>query len=104
VLLGHNGAGKTTTISMLTNAVKATSGSATAYGVNLLNDFSNAVDMVGLCPQETVLLYKLTVRENILFFLKFKGFENPEQVVTQQLQNLGMLHKDGALASSLSGG
>jgi ABC-type multidrug transport system ATPase subunit len=65
VLLGHNGAGKSTTISMLTNSVKATSGSATAYGVNLLQDLSKAIDMIGLCPQETVLFYKLTVHENI---------------------------------------
>jgi len=39
VLLGHNGAGKTTTISCMTGMEKPTSGTATAFGKDLLGDF-----------------------------------------------------------------
>ena len=50
VLLGHNGAGKTTTISMLIAQEKPTSGSATAFGIDLFKDDRNLVDFIGVCP------------------------------------------------------
>lgn len=39
VLLGHNGAGKTTTISCLTGLTKPSSGLATAFGIDIFNNF-----------------------------------------------------------------
>ena len=50
VLLGHNGAGKTTTISMLIGQEKPTSGTATAFGIDLFNESLDAVDLIGVCP------------------------------------------------------
>jgi ABC-2 type transport system ATP-binding protein len=56
--LGHNGAGKTTIINMLSGELAPTSGTATAFGKNLISDQTH--DFVTLCPQENVLLEKLT--------------------------------------------
>ena len=50
VLLGHNGAGKTTMISMLVGAMKPTSGSATAFGIDLFKEEKHEVDFIGVCP------------------------------------------------------
>ena len=73
VLLGHNGAGKTTTISMLTGQEKPTSGSAKAFDIDLFKDYRDAVDFIGVCPQENILFDKLTVYENLKFYCRFKG-------------------------------
>ena len=74
VLLGHNGAGKTTTINMLTGIVEPNSGSAIAKNVtpneevNIFKDYGNIVDFIGICPQENVLIDRLTVEENLNYF------------------------------------
>lgn len=79
VLLGHNGAGKSTTINMLTGLLRPSSGSATAIGVepnkevDMFEDYRDLVDFIGFCPQENVLIDKLTARENLVFFSRFKG-------------------------------
>ena len=74
VLLGHNGAGKTTTINMLTGIVQPNAGSAIAKNimtnkdVDLFKDYDNMVDFIGICPQENVLIDRLSVEENLNYF------------------------------------
>ncbi len=92
VLLGHNGAGKTTTISMLTRELKPTAGSATAYGVNLFSE-GDLVDLVQFCPQNNILLEKMTVYENLMFFCLFRAIEMPETKITEILAEFNMVHK-----------
>lgn len=92
VLLGHNGAGKTTTISMLTRELKPTSGKASAFGVDLLSE-ADTVDIVQFCPQKNILIDKMTVFENLLFFCKFRAVERPEAEIESILTEFNMLHK-----------
>ena len=109
VLLGHNGAGKTTTLNMLTGLCDPTSGTAMAHNlkdepVDLFNEYSNIVDLIGLCPQIDVLFEALTVRENLLFYCKLKNFPDMDDVVNNQLNQFNLIHKSESLASDLSGG
>ena len=97
VLLGHNGAGKTTTINMLTGMVKPNSGTALAKNimpndpeVDLLKEYGNLVDFIGVCPQEDVLINRMTVEENLKFFALFKAIENSEQVIEEILVDFNL--------------
>ena len=99
VLLGHNGAGKTTTINMLTGQIKPTSGTASAIeivqgqDIDLFADYNNLVDLIGVCPQEDVLIDKLTVEENLKFFCLFKGIENADHVIEEILEKYNLAAK-----------
>ena len=110
VLLGHNGAGKTTTINMLTGLTKPTSGTANAIDilpgadVDLFSDYDNLVDLIGVCPQEDVLISRLTVAENLKFFCLFKSIENEDQLIEDILDNYNLAAKRHTQAKSLSGG
>lgn len=72
VLLGHNGAGKTTTISMLQGEKVPTEGSASVFGLDMLKQRDLANQIIGICPQEDVLLTNMTVMENLYYFCGMK--------------------------------
>ena len=104
VLLGHNGAGKTTTIKMLIGEEKPTSGSASAFNIDLFSDYRDAVDFLGVCPQENVLFEKMTVYENLKFFCRFKGLLRPEILIEETVEKFNLDSKQHTLAANLSGG
>ena len=51
-LLGPNGAGKTTLISIICGIVKASSGSVTVAGYDIVADYRATRSIIGLVPQE----------------------------------------------------
>jgi len=104
VLLGHNGAGKTTILSSLIGEVKPTSGSATAFGTNLLHSEKREIDFIGVCPQENVLFEKMTVHENLEFYCRFKGIDRMNIVIDEILEKFNLVAKKNTLAAKLSGG
>ena len=89
MLLGHNGAGKTTIINMLTRQIKASGGSATAFGNDLLTlDYSK--DLLSFCPQEDMLFNKLSVYENLEFFCRYKNVQDYEKKIRNLLSKFKM--------------
>ena len=105
-LLGPNGAGKSTLIGIVTSLVNATSGEASVFGVPIRTRRSEAMQMIGLVPQE----------------LNFNLFEQPFQICINQagfygvprkiaaeradkyLKQLGLWDKAFEISRTLSGG
>ena len=92
MLLGHNGAGKTTTIDVLTGMLKATSGAANAFGIDLLLGKASE-NLISVCPQHNVFLTKMTVFENLTFFCKNSGIENIDVKICEMLSLFRMTEK-----------
>ena len=68
-LLGPNGAGKTTTIKMLATLLIPTAGLARVMGYDVIKQDSDVRRILtAVLPGERTLYWKLTVRENLLYF------------------------------------
>ena len=53
-LLGPNGAGKTTLINVIAGLARASSGSVSVMGADVVSDYRRARRMLGVVPQELV--------------------------------------------------
>lgn len=97
---------KTTTIQMLTGMIPPTSGTATIYGRDIVNDMSAIRSFLGVCPQHDVLWEDMTVSEHLLFFGRLKGvpMQQLPLAVMEAIEEVKLTSKAHELASSLSGG
>ncbi|MGN6523902.1 MAG: ABC transporter ATP-binding protein [Actinomycetes bacterium] len=78
-LLGPNGAGKTTTIGVLTTRVRATGGTASVGGVDVLRDPVAARSRLAVVPQRNNLDRSLSIRDNLLFHARYHGVPASER-------------------------
>lgn len=83
--LGHNGAGKTTTISILTTLLAPTSGYATVCSCDVERYDQEARSHIGYVPENVRLYEKMTATENLLFFAKLSGVDEPAQRIKETL-------------------
>jgi len=103
-LLGPNGAGKTTLISILAGLARATEGSVTVMGHDVVGDYSAARRALGVVPQELVFDPFFTVREALRIQSGYFGVRNNEAWIDELLTGLGLADKAGANMRQLSGG
>ncbi len=103
-LLGPNGAGKTTMISILAGLVRATAGSVSVLGHDVLRDYALARRCLGVVPQELVFDPFFNVREALRFQSGYFGVRNNDAWIDELLENLGLSDKAGANMRQLSGG
>ena len=75
-LIGTNGAGKTTCFRCLCTEIKPDSGIIKINDLNIVDYYSNQKPSIGYCPQFDSIFEYLTVKENIYYFGKLKGFED----------------------------
>lgn len=73
-LLGPNGAGKTTLIKMLCTLMLPTSGTASIFGFDVVQQEQNVKKLIGLVTcEERSFYWRLTGRQNLIFFAALSG-------------------------------
>lgn len=74
-LLGPNGAGKSTTINILCGLVAASSGSAKVGGFDITREPIEAKRILGVVPQQSVVIEELSAIANCMFFGSLYGVD-----------------------------
>ncbi len=89
-IFGPNGAGKTTLLKMMAGLVRASSGSITVGGLDI-NDYHDEIRRrIGYISHQTFTYGQLTALENLLFFGRLYGVENPEDRARDLLDQVGL--------------
>lgn len=104
-LLGPNGAGKSTLISILAGLITPSSGRAAVMGFDVVNQYQQARQLLGVVPQELVFDPFFNVREMLRFQAGYfgRGREN-DAWIDEILEGLGLTDKAYTNMRKLSGG
>jgi ABC-2 type transport system ATP-binding protein len=103
-LLGPNGAGKTTLISILAGLSRASSGTVTVHGSDVVADYAEARRKLGVVPQELVFDPFFNVREALRIQSGYFGIKNNDAWIDELLGSLGLADKADSNMRQLSGG
>jgi len=113
VIMGKSGSGKSVMIKCLVGLLQADSGSIKIMDqeINTLNqkDLNILRTEIGFLFQGSALYDSMTVRENLEFPLRrhktrFKDASNMNELVTEALESVGLLHTIDLMPAELSGG
>jgi ABC-2 type transport system ATP-binding protein len=104
-LLGPNGAGKSTLINILAGLIKPSSGDISVLGFDVVEQYRQARQLLGIVPQELVFDPFFNVREMLRFQAGYfgRGPEN-DAWVDEILAGLGLADKANTNMRKLSGG
>ncbi len=112
-IMGASGAGKTTLLNVLAGVEPPSNGEVLINGVNLHNEPEKLEGVIGLIPQDDLLIEELTVFENLYYNAKLcfkdKSDTEIEEMVNRMLNILGLsdrkdLKVGSPLKKTISGG
>ncbi|MDP1863997.1 MAG: ABC transporter ATP-binding protein [Thiobacillus sp.] len=103
-LLGPNGAGKTTLISILAGLTRASSGTASIMGHDVVRDYRQARRALGVVPQELVYDPFFNVRETLRIQSGFFGLKHNDDWIDEIMHHLDLTPHTDKNTQSLSGG
>jgi ABC-2 type transport system ATP-binding protein len=103
-LLGQNGAGKTTLISIICGIVNPTSGQILVDGNDIIKNYREARELIGLVPQELSTDSFETVWNTVTFSRGLYGKAPEPALIEKILQDLSLWDKRNNKIMTLSGG
>ena len=103
-LLGPNGAGKTTLISTICGLTSITSGKIEVNGFDVIKDYRQTREIIGLVPQELALEPFEKVINSVRFSRRLFGKKDDNKYLDQLLIKLQLFDKKDNIIKSLSGG
>ena len=103
-LLGQNGAGKTTLISIICGIVSPSSGHVLVDGKNIISDYRDARELIGLVPQELSTDSFETVWNTVTFSRGLYGKAPNPTLIEKTLKDLSLWDKRNSKIMTLSGG
>jgi ABC-2 type transport system ATP-binding protein len=105
-LLGPNGAGKTTLFSLITRLLVSRSGVISICGLDIRTAGARALAPLGIVFQQPTLDLDLTVRQNLHYFARLRGFScaEAERRIERELTRLGMAERARETVRALNGG
>ena len=105
--LGPNGAGKTTTIKLLLGLARPTSGSATVFGLDAVNDSVAVRERVGYLAQDPRYYEGMTARETLRYTADY-FYSGPASAIEDRVNNtlelVGLSDKADRSIKGFSGG
>ncbi|WP_336965723.1 ABC transporter ATP-binding protein [Sphingobium aquiterrae] len=103
-LLGPNGAGKTTLISIVCGNVRASDGTVTVAGHDIVRDYRGARSAIGLVPQELHTDAFERVIDTVRFSRGLFGKPRNDALIEKILRDLSLWDKRNSKMLELSGG
>ena len=103
-LLGQNGAGKTTLISIICGIVSPSSGRVLVDGKDIIGDYREARELIGLVPQELSTDSFETVWNTVTFSRGLYGKPSKPAFIEKILKDLSLWDKRHNKIMTLSGG
>ena len=103
-LLGPNGAGKTTLISIICGLVSPTSGTVSVGGFDIIKNYRQTRQQIGLVPQELTLAAFDKVWDTLCFSRGLFGKKSDDAYLEQLLKDLSLWDKRHSELRALSGG
>jgi heme exporter protein A len=103
-LLGSNGAGKTTLLRILATLLRPTSGNVAINGFELPQQASAIRRSIGLVTHQPLLYGELTAEENLRFYARLYGIEQPAVQIAALLELTGLSSRRGDLTRTFSRG
>ncbi|WP_135536283.1 ABC transporter ATP-binding protein [Halostella pelagica] len=105
-LLGPNGAGKTTFIEILVGLVRKSGGEARVFGQDVVDDYREVRDAIGLAPQEYNVDRFFPIREVLQHKAGYHGIpeDEAERRADEALKTVGIYDKRDERFDWLSGG
>lgn len=102
--LGQNGAGKSTTIRMLLTLIKPGSGEIDLFGKKLTTHRSEILRQVGAVIEKPGLYKYLSAYDNLSIFARMSGMKVTRQMLTRQLEMVGLAERATSKVKTFSQG